>query len=358
MFVTFPIIHYSFYIAIMFRKGFRWASNTLFLLFFFFVVGLVLHYKGRTKPLVTFWNDLRSLVLPTRRTSSESNPYKAPEPSVATDDRVASDSQENSSLLEKEGIETAEDSPKTTQERPDLGQDFTKAKEFYFPAVGSNDQIIRHSRYTLRYREQYEQADWVAYRLTSDEAESYLSRAGNQFKPDPLVQTGSAVPQDYTRSGYDRGHLAPAGDFNLSTTEKSESFYMSNISPQAPQFNRGIWNDLEQKMRDWARRDGEMYLVTGPVLKPNLETIGRNNQIAVPEQYYKIALCLTDKKPRMIGFLLKNEPSNQSLKTFVVSVDEIEKLTGIDFFARLPDALERQLESRSTIDDWFSKFGN
>jgi len=343
----------------MFRKGFRWASNTLFLLFFFFVVGLVLHYKGRTKPLVTFWNDLRSLVLPTRRTSAnDTNPYKAPEPSVASDERVASDSQDDPSLLEKQGIEAAKHSPKAKENTAAYEQDFDKIKDFYYPAIGSNDQIVRRSRYALRYREQYEQADWVAYRLTSDEAEAYLSRAGNQFKADPLVRTGSAITQDYTRSGYDRGHLAPAGDFNLSATEKNETFYMSNISPQEPQFNRGIWNDLEQKIRDWARRDGELYLVTGPVLKPNLATIGRDNEVAVPEQYYKIVLCLTDKKPRMIGFLLKNEPSHASLKTFVVSVDEIEKQTGIDFFARLPDALERQLESHSVIDDWFSKFGN
>ena len=348
----------------MFRKGFRWASNTLFLLFFFFVVGLFLHYKGRTKPVVAFWNDVKSIFIPSRQNSNETNPYKAPEPDVATDDRNSQQTTaaDDRSLLDKEGIENqAQDEnkePAQTSESPKTSQDFTKIKDFYFPAVGSNDQIVRHSRYTLRYREQYEQADWVTYRLTRDEAESYLSRDGNKFMADPLVKTGSATANDYTRSGYDRGHLAPAGDFNLSVQEKQESFYMSNISPQMPYFNRGIWNDLEQKFRAWAQRDEELYVVTGPVLKEGLETIGKYNEIAVPEQYYKIALCLTDKKPRLIGFLMRNEPSTESLKTFVVSVDEIEKLTGIDFFARLPDALERQLESRSTVDDWFSKFGN
>ncbi|TAE37321.1 MAG: DNA/RNA non-specific endonuclease [Runella slithyformis] len=347
----------------MFRKGFRWASNTLFLLFFFFVVGLVLHYKGRTKPLVAFWNDLRSLAIPNNRNANQPNPYKAPEPNVATDEQVATDAKkkpakDEQSLLDKVGIGNRETDTETAPERTGSNQDFAKTKDFYLPAVGSNDQIVRRSRYALRYREQYEQADWVAYRLTSDEAESYLSRAGNQFKADPLVRTGSATTQDYVRSGYDRGHLAPAGDFNLSAQEKGDTFYMSNISPQEPNFNRGIWNDLEQKFRDWARRDGELFVITGPVLKPNLETIGRDNEIAVPQQYYKIALCLTDKKPRMIGFLMNNERSNELLKTFVVSVDEIEKLTGIDFFARLPDALERQLESRSIVTDWFSKFGN
>ena len=222
------------------------------------------------------------------------------------------------------------------------------------PAIDSKDQIVRHNRFTLRYREQYEQADWVAYALTEEEASAYLSRDGNKFVPDPLVKTGTAVTSDYTRSGYDRGHLAPAGDFNLTTEEKQETFYLSNISPQVPDFNRGIWNDLEQKFRQWAQRDGQLYVVTGPVLKPGLPTIGQRNQIAVPEMYYKIALCLTDDQPRMIGFLLKNEFSNENLKTFVVSVDEIERVTGIDFFPRLPDAIEKKLESANTTKGWFS----
>lgn len=129
---------------------------------------------------------------------------------------------------------------------------------------------------------------------------------------------------------------------------------MSNISPQVPDFNRGIWNDLEQKFRQWAERDEELYIVTGPVLKSGLPTIGKYNEIAVPEMYYKIALCLTDNQPRMIGFVMKNEFSSENLKSFVVSVDEIERMTGIDFFPKLPDALEKKLESSTTTVGWFS----
>jgi endonuclease G, mitochondrial len=338
-------------------KNFRWFNNTLFLLFFFVVIGLTLHYRGRTKPLVAFWNDLRGLIF--QRDSpqaSTQNPYKAPEPieDVATDDRTQKN---GGTLLEKEGIEVKSQQPEqSSQQSKKSSSDILKqtSPDSYLPAIGSNDQIVRHLSYTLRYREQYEQADWVAYKLTSDEATAYLSREGNQFVPDPLVKTGSAVTTDYMRSGYDRGHLAPAGDFNLSADEKRESFYMSNMSPQVADFNRGIWSNLEQKFRDWARRDGEIYVVTGPVLKPGLPTIGRYNEVAVPEQYYKIALCMTDGQPRMIGFLLKNEFSNENLKTFVVAVDEIERLTGIDFFARLPDNLERTLEASTTTKGWFA----
>ena len=347
----------------MFRS-FRSLNNIFFLLFFFVIIGLTLHYRGRTKPIVAFWNDLKGLIFDRDSPQTPSqNPYKAPEPveDIATDDRTK---KSGKTLLEKEGIEVRnQESESRNQESESRNQKAEKptsdilhqtSLDNYLPAIGSNDQIVRHSGYTLRYREQYEQADWVAYKLTQGEAESYLSREGNQFMPDPLVKTGSAVTTDYTRSGYDRGHLAPAGDFNLSVDEKRESFYMSNISPQIADFNRGIWSNLEQKFRDWSRRDGEIYIVTGPVLKPGLPTIGRYNEVAVPEQYYKIALCLTDEKPRMIGFLLKNEFSNENLKTFVVSVDEIEQLTGIDFFAQLPDSLERTLEASTTTKGWFA----
>ncbi|TAE99880.1 MAG: DNA/RNA non-specific endonuclease, partial [Runella slithyformis] len=147
---------------------------------------MVLHYKGRTKPLVAFWNDLRSLAIPNNRNANQPNPYKAPEPNVATDEQVATDAKkkpakDEQSLLDKVGIGNRETDTETAPERTGSNQDFAKTKDFYLPAVGSNDQIVRRSRYALRYREQYEQADWVAYRLTSDEAESYLSRAGNQF---------------------------------------------------------------------------------------------------------------------------------------------------------------------------------
>ena len=348
-------------------KGFRWFNNTLFLLLFFVIVGLTIHYRGHTKPIVAFWNDVKSVLFP-RDEPSKINPYKAPEPDdVASDNRAATD--DKTTLLEKEGIDESTvnsetpPSPESKSERRPTQRPESKAERrpvqrptsnIELPAIGSNDQIVRHSRYTLRYREQYEQADWVAYNLTEEEASTRLSREGDKFVPDPLIKTGSATTQDYVRSGYDRGHLCPAGDFNSSNELKQETFYMSNISPQIPQFNRGIWSNLEQKFRDWALRDGQLYVVTGPVLKPGLPTIGRYNEIAVPEQYYKIALYMNGNEARMIGFLLKNEFSNENLKTFVVSVDDIEALTGIDFFNRLPDALEKRLESSTSIQGWFA----
>lgn len=337
-----------------YRRGFRLRGNTLVLLFVFFLIALFLHYGGRTQPVVAFWNDVRQIfgLEPVKPQRTEQNPYQAPEPAgeVATDDPTP------------EGVATDNKGRSSTRSSGNQRFDFEKQVGFILPTYAPNDAIVEHDGYTLRYREAHEQADWVAYPLLATDITGEAERDQERFQPDPLVATGSALASDYTRSGYDRGHLAPAGDFKFSQRLTRESFYMSNISPQAPDFNRGIWKELEELVRRWAVRDNGLYVVTGPVLKPGLPTIGRQNEISVPKQYYKVILYCNNSataRPeiRMIGFLLKNEGSEKSLKQFVVPVDQIEQLTGIDFFPKLPDALEGQLESKARgemVAEWFS----
>jgi len=351
------------------RRGFRFPNNTLLLLFVFFLVGLFLHYKGRTKPVVAFWNDIRSAVglRSSRYDEPKENPYKAPEPQetedVATDDRSAEAS--DSRVPDRNSDERANSGERLDNRTGPAGGtvtgnkrfDFEKQPNFALPAFASENEIVRHEGYTLRYRDEYKVADWVAYPLLGYETTGDADRDREQFKPDPLVRTGTALPSDYTRSGYDRGHLAPAGDFKFSQRMMRESFYMSNVSPQAPQFNRGIWKQLEELIRTWAVRDNGVYVVTGAVLKRGLPTIGKTTEVSVPQQFYKVILYCNAPDIRMIGFLLNNEPSNESLRQFVVPVDQIERLTGIDFFSKLPDDLERRLESQNpslTAADWFS----
>lgn len=216
--------------------------------------------------------------------------------------------------------------------------------EFGLPAYTFEDEIIRHTAYTLKYRENCEQAEWVAYKLTAERASGTYSRT-NDFRPDPMVETGSAELSDYRNSGYDRGHLAPAADMAWSPTVMSESFFMSNMSPQRPNFNRGIWKRLEQQVRNWAKRYKEIYIVTGPVLPDNLPTIGPN-RVAVPNYFYKVILDLKPPEVKGIGFVLANQGSYQGLKTYAVTIDSVETLTGIKNFPDLPDPLEMTLESR------------
>ena len=223
--------------------------------------------------------------------------------------------------------------------------------ELQIPAVGANEEIIRHTAYTLSFNPSFEQATWVAYVLRgASENTPHFSRT-NHFMTDPEVTPHSADDADYEGSGYDRGHLAPAEDMSWSATAMKESFFYSNMSPQVPAFNRGVWKRLEELVRFWATAYDSLYVVTGPVLTKGLPTIG-HDQVAVPKYYYKVILEYNPKGTRAIGFVLPNDASLATLRTFAVPVDSVEHMTGIDFFPRLPDDVEEALESKATISDW------
>ena len=229
------------------------------------------------------------------------------------------------------------------KEKTEFSQEYLE-----IPQTNGN-QIIQRAGYSLSYNEKHEQADWVAYVLTKEEAESDLAERTDDFREDPDIITGSATPDDYKSSGFDRGHLAPAGDMTWSELAMSESFYMSNMSPQNPSLNRGKWNSLESQVREWAIKYGELFIVTGGVLKDGLPVIGQN-QVSVPEFYYKVILDNTNKKA--IGFLMENKSLDQDIFYYAVEIDRIEIETGIDFFYRLDDQTENALESSFQITDW------
>lgn len=218
------------------------------------------------------------------------------------------------------------------------------------PTFSKNDAIVRHFAYTLCYNEMHEQASWVAYELTADEIIKRYDRT-NRFIIDGAVKSNSADDRDYKKSGYDRGHLAPAGDMSWSATAMEESFYYSNMSPQDPSFNRGIWKKLEEQVRSWAGELGTVYVVTGPVLKGEMSTIGHNS-VAVPNYYYKVILDNSGNKPKAIGFIMRNEGSKGSLSNYAVSIDSVERFTGIDFFPGLSDKTEQRVEQSVCVSCW------
>ena len=229
--------------------------------------------------------------------------------------------------------------------------DSTALNRLQIPAIKASDEIVQHKTYTLSYNEDHEQANWVAYVLTGAETNSANTERTNRFLPDPLVKTKSASTVDYENSGYDRGHLAPAEDMAWSKTTMKESFYYSNISPQVPAFNRGVWRRLEELVRYWSTIYDSIYVVTGPVLANGLPTIGPD-KVSVPNYFYKVILEYNSKGTRGIAFLLKNEPSPATLKSFAVSIDSVEHLTGIDFFPKLPDDQEKTIEANAVINQW------
>jgi len=199
------------------------------------------------------------------------------------------------------------------------------------PQIKSEDnQIVFHKNYTLSYNESCEQANWVKYMVTESQLESN-SRRKNNFKSDNLVITESASTSDYKGSGYDRGHLASAKSFSYSQESIDETFFMSNMSPQEPSFNRGIWKKLENYERNMAEKMDTVYVITGGILSGDLKTIG-DNEVCVPEEFYKI---IYNKKYDFIEcFLMKNEKSNESIDKFKISLEALEEVSGFDFMIK------------------------
>jgi endonuclease G len=215
----------------------------------------------------------------------------------------------------------------------------------------SNGEIVEHVYFTLSYREEYEQAEWVAYELL----EKHLTKDQRErpyFIQDRDVRTESADWRNYKNSGYDRGHLCPAGDRKFTYDAYHETFLTSNISPQDHGFNAGLWNSLEQKARYWAGRYDDVYVITGGILKDGLPSIG-SERVAVPEEFYKIIFDKRGDDYRAIAFIMPNGKTSGSFYNYMVSIDEIEQKTGIDFFPALPDAIENELERADAVQRWW-----
>jgi len=222
---------------------------------------------------------------------------------------------------------------------------------FNYLPTSTTGQVARHHYYTLSYNEEYENAEWVAYSLSPKQISSRQIERPH-FIRDPLVKTRSAHYKNYYPNGYEKGHLLPAADRRFSIEAFDETFYTSNVSPMDHYFNGGIWNKLEKQVRYWAKRYGKLYIVTGGILQPGLERIGRE-QVAVPDYFYKIVLDYKNpKKVRAIAFLIPHKDLHQDLKTFTVSIDSIEKLTHIDFFPALPDSIETPIEAQKHPEQW------
>ncbi|ARV12434.1 endonuclease [Gilvibacter sp. SZ-19] len=208
----------------------------------------------------------------------------------------------------------------------------------------SGDQIVQHDYYTLSYNETHEQAEWVAYELRKAQVvDNNYDRP--YFEQDPKVKSKSAHWRNYKNSGYDRGHLVAAADMEFNYDAFKDTFYTSNISPQLHEFNSGVWNYLEQRVRRWAEENDGVFVIAGGVLKDPMDAIG-SEQVTVPKAFYKIVVDTYRDDYRVIAFLIPHSEDARRYSDFIVSVDEIEAATGIDFFAGLPEATQQQLEQR------------
>ncbi|MFD2551847.1 DNA/RNA non-specific endonuclease [Bizionia sediminis] len=230
------------------------------------------------------------------------------------------------------------------------GLEIKTATVAFLMPTSTTGLVVHHTGYSLSYNEAHEQAEWVAYNLKKE----HLSKTTFKrpfFEIDKAVKTGAASWRNYKNSGYNKGHLCPAADRRFSKAAHDETFLTSNITPQLQAFNAGIWNLLEQKTRYWAHTYHDVFVVTGGILSADLKTIGPE-QVSVPAFFYKVVFDYNGTKPKIIAFLIPHKQTGKPLESFVVSVDYLEVLTGIDFFPNLDDDLETALEASTAYDKW------
>lgn len=210
---------------------------------------------------------------------------------------------------------------------------------------GLRQQMVEYTGMTVSFNRDTHDPNYVAWELTREEANGTVPRTDN-FMADENVP-GSALPSDYRNSGYDRGHMAPAGDMKWHVQAMRESFYMTNMCPQSPDLNRGAWEKLEEKCRVKAREDESLIIICGPIFDESgpAARIGQTG-VAVPQRFFKVILAPKAERPYAIGFIMPNGYVEGGMQEAAVSVDEVEAATGYDFFSALPDETEKLLESR------------
>ena len=231
------------------------------------------------------------------------------------------------------------------------------------PLKDRPEQILYKTGFTISYNRDTTNANWVAWHLTEDHTKGPYQRKQEVFTEDPEVMTPRATNSDYYNSRYDRGHMCPDGDNKWDKETMRESFLFTNVCPQNHGLNKYEWNDLEILCREWAREYGAIDIVCGPIYSSAADrfrvgstnadapkTIGRN-KVWVPEAFFKVILCRKGH-PKALGFIYRNEGVKQTMEEAVRTVDEIEELTGIDFFPALDDAVEDRIEAKARLSDW------
>ena len=241
--------------------------------------------------------------------------------------------------------------PQTVNNSENISVEVVEKVEIPAKLNDRKEQIITHTGFTVSYNSDWKIPNWVAYELTKEEVEGTIPRY-DTFMPDPNISyTQSATNNDYKNSGWDRGHMAPAADMKWSEQAMKESFYFSNICPQNRNLNAGIWKDLEEQVRSLATQKGNLYIVCGPIVSKNPKTIGAN-RVAIPDAFFKVLLQNDNGEWSAIAFMFANESGRKPLSTYAMSVEDMQIITGIDFFPALPDSIEERIESQVDFTKW------
>ena len=218
--------------------------------------------------------------------------------------------------------------------------------------TSTSQQLVTNLGYTSSYNTSYGIPNWVAYEITRSEATSTEAERKDKFMPDPKVKGHSATNADYKGSGYDKGHMAPAADMKWSQTVMDQSFYFTNICPQAPGLNRGAWKNLEEDIRLWAIRDSALVVICGPLFTQEPVRYIPQTQVAIPDAYFKVVCSPYTPEPRGIAFIFPNAKASKHPREYVTTINSVEQITGMDFLSQLPDETENKIEETSNYTLW------
>lgn len=235
------------------------------------------------------------------------------------------------------------------QEEP--GQ-WTKDIDLPLPLTDKAEQLLYRKAYVVSYNKDTRQPNWVAWHLTAQHADGDVPRPGAAWHEDMEVPAPRAYHADYRNTGWDRGHMCPAGDNKWDETAMYESFLMTNACPQHKNLNSSDWNEIEQSCRGWAKKYGDIYIVCGPIfMNQKHDTIGYN-RIPVPEAFFKVIACLNPDNPKGIGFICRNTEGNRKKDFYVNSISQVERITGMTFFPNLPEDLSSKVKTTSDLSEW------
>lgn len=214
---------------------------------------------------------------------------------------------------------------------------------------GMKNVVCHYSGFTSYFNPDTHIPNCVAYEIIESETTGDEPRK-KSFEADHTID-GCAESSDYRNSGYDRGHMAPAADMKWSKEAMEESFLMTNICPQVKSLNSGIWHRLEQRVREWAARDSSIIVVCGPIFTPGkpVEQIGEIG-VAVPHRFFK-ALYAPGRNIG-IAFIFDNDKVKGELRKYAVTIDSVERETGLDLFYNLPDDIENEVENQCNYKLW------
>lgn len=214
----------------------------------------------------------------------------------------------------------------------------------------SGSQSKDYTGFRLSFNPSNHTPDWVAWELLGTETEGPESRYDKFWQDDDV--DGCPVRQDYSNSGFDRGHMCPSADQKWSPDAMKDCFVLTNIAPQHHSLNTGAWKTLEGKERLWAQRDSAIVIVAGPVYEnDDNQRIGKTG-VRVPGAFFKVMIAPYLDEPRGIGFVYPNMTAPGNMENYVMTIRDVERLTGFDFFHSLPDDIEERVETMASFRDW------